>query len=295
MNYNKATNILDLKHEFTEKELKHNYYLKALQYHPDKNDDDHAKIHFQEILDAYNFLSDIDLKREIENSENSENSENNYSNILEKFLNGILNKNVNKSQFISILNNKCSEITIELLDHFSKNTLLQFHNFIIQYSDILHINKEIVEKIELLIKNYTNNDIVFPLNPSLENLMNDEIYILNHDNETYYIPTWHHELVYELSQNFLVIQCQPILPEHITLDQYNNLYVNLSISIKSILTEDSITFNIGNKNYIIPVNELLIKKYQRYTFLKQGISLINTNEIYNVCKRANIYVDICFQ
>jgi hypothetical protein len=124
--------------------------------------------------------------------------------------------------------------------------------------------------------------------------MNDEIYILDHDNETYYIPTWHQELVYELSNNLLVIHCEPVLPEHITLDQYNNLYVNLSMNIKSILTEDNITINIGNKNYIIPINELLIKKNQRYTFMNQCISLINTTEIYNVEKRGNIYVDICF-
>ena len=47
MNYNKAINILDLVDGFTEKELKHNYYLKALQYHPDKNDETDAKKSFK--------------------------------------------------------------------------------------------------------------------------------------------------------------------------------------------------------------------------------------------------------
>ena len=36
MNYNKAINILKLSYNFNEKELKHQYYLKALLYHPDK-------------------------------------------------------------------------------------------------------------------------------------------------------------------------------------------------------------------------------------------------------------------
>ena len=45
--------------------------------------------------------------------------------------------------------------------------------------------------------------------------------------------------------------------------------------------------------YTIPVNKLYIKKHQRYT-LKKGISLINTNNIYNVENRASIFINIEF-
>ena len=96
-----------------------------------------------------------------------------------------------------------------------------------------------------------------------------------------------------IQKNVLIAQCEPELPEYITLDQYNNLYVNLSTTIKSILNDDSITINIGTKKYIIPINELYIRKYQRYVFKSQGVSIINTKEIYNIDNKANIYVDIC--
>ena len=108
-------------------------------------------------------------------------------------------------------------------------------------------------------------------------------------------------MIYEISDisnnvnNLLIVQCEPDLPEYITMDHYNNLYVSLSMTIESILNDDSITINIGTKKYIIPINELYIRKYQRYSFLKQGISLIDTNNIYNVINRANIYVDICLK
>ena len=296
MNYNKAINILELVDGFTEKELKHNYYLKALQFHPDKNNETDANEKFQEILDAYIFLKkykNIYNPGDNERETDGEN-DNSYTKILEQFINGILNKNIDANNFLSILNNKCSEISIELLQHFSKDTLLKLHQFVSKYSDILHINKDIVQKLEILIKDYTKNDTIQIINPSLENLINDEIYKLDFGKETYYIPTWHHELIYEISDNLLIVQCEPDLPEYITLDQYNNLYVNLSMTIKSILNDDSITINIGTKKYIIPINELYIRKYQRYIFKHQGISLINTKEIYNIDNRANVYVDICF-
>ena len=37
MNYSIACNILNLKPHFTHSELKKNYHILALQYHPDKN------------------------------------------------------------------------------------------------------------------------------------------------------------------------------------------------------------------------------------------------------------------
>ena len=300
MNYYDACNILGLSNGFCEKELKHNYYVQALQYHPDKNKDKDidAKKKFQEILDAYNYL---DKYNKYNNSDEfddiddiDECDKNSYLNILEKFLNGSLNQTIDAKQFISILNNKCSEITIELLNYFSKNTLLKLQKFINQYSDILHIKTDIINKVDNLIKDYIKNDIIEVINPSFENLINNEIYKLNYNDEIYYIPTWHHELIYDLSDNSLIIQCEPELPEYITLDQYNNLYVNLSTSIISILNDDSITINILDNKYIIPTNELLIKKYQRYELKDNGLALIDTKDIYNVNNKAKIYVDIYF-
>ena len=301
MDYCKAINILELFDGFTEKELKHNYYLKALEYHPDKNTDIDAKNKFQEILAAYNFL-----KKHNDMYNFPENTENSYSNILEQFISGILDKNTDTNNFLSILNNKCSEISIELLQHFSKDALLKLHKFANQYSDILYINKDIIQKLEILINDHTKNDIIQNISPSINNLINDDIFQLTYENEIYNIPTWHHELIYEISDishstnntnnttNLFIVKCDPDLPEYITLDQYNNLYVSLSTTMKSILNDDSITINIGTKKFIILINELYIKKYQRYIFRRQGISLINTKEIYNVNNRANVYIDIHF-
>lgn len=294
MNYYNACNILNLSNIFNNKELKHNYYLKALQYHPDKNSDINAKMKFQEVLDAYIFLNKYKDIFDEEKEEDQREKNNSYLDILENFLGGVLNKNIDTEYFLSILNNKSSEISIELLNHFSKNTLLKFHNFVNQYFDILHINKDIKEKLEELITDYIKNDIITKVNPTLDNLINDEIYKLSYEDDLYYIPMWHHELVYELSGNSLIVQCEPQLPEYITIDQYNNLYVNLSTTVKSILNDNNITINIGEKKYIIPISELYIKEYQRYIFKREGISLIDTNKVYNVENKANIYVDIHF-
>ena len=287
MNYNRARDILDLSNTFSEQELRHNYYIKALQYHPDKNSENNAKEKFQEILDAYNYLN----QNRVAHDENT--NEYTYFNILEKFINGITDKNVDIKYFISILNNKYTEISVQLLKKLSKESLLKIRIFIKQYGDILHINETISDTLEELIKVHIKNDTIIRLTLSLENLINDEIYKLSYGDEIYYIPLWHHELIYDISNASLIVKCEPDIPDYITLDNYNNLYINISMSVESILNQENISINIIDKKYIIPVKELYIKKYQRYT-LKKGISLIDTNNIYNVENRVNIYIDIHF-
>ena len=294
MNYNIACNILELNITFNERELKHNYYMKALKFHPDKNKDINAKKDFQEILDAYEYLKDSKIiGNEYElNNKSSNNIKDSYLDILEKFANGIVDKNINITKFLSILNNKYTKISCELLKQFPKPILMKLHKFTSQYADILYINNDILLELDKLIEEHTKNDNIILLNPTIENLLNDEVYKLEINDETYYIPLWHHELIYENSNNSIIIQCEPVLPDYISIDQDNNLYVNLSARTKNILNHKNIIINIGNKNYNIVVSELYIKKYQRYTIKNKGVAFINTYDIYNINIRSNINIDI---
>ena len=43
MDLNCALNLLELREPYTRKELRKQYFKKALVYHPDKNNDEHSK------------------------------------------------------------------------------------------------------------------------------------------------------------------------------------------------------------------------------------------------------------
>ena len=58
------------------------------------------------------------------------------------------------------------------------------------------------------------------INPSLENVFNCEIFKLEIDNDIVYVPLWHQEMLYEN----IIIKIQPLLPQHITIDEYNNIH-----------------------------------------------------------------------
>ena len=203
MNYFKAIKILDLDKEYGEKQLKRSYYIKALEFHPDKNNGVDDK--FKEIIEAYEYLlRDKEVNDTI-------NDDDNYIKLMNDFIDFILDKNLEVNKFISSLNNKYTKVSFELLEKFSKKTLVKINNFVKTYGDVLSISDDVKEKINKLIDEYTKNDKIEIINPTLENLLNDEIYQFEYNNEIYYIPLWHQELEYELNKDLLIVQCQPVL------------------------------------------------------------------------------------
>lgn len=289
MNYLEACKILELSNKFNSKQLKHNYYMLALRYHPDRNLGINTNNEFQKINSAYNFLNNI-----VSNSNEIKDDNTKYIDLVKEFLNGIINKNLETERFINILNNKCNELTIDFLKTLPKTTLLKFKAISQEYANILNISNEIIERINYLVSECTKHDNIIILNPTLSNLLNDEVYRYTLDNETFFIPYWHHELIYDLSNSSLIIQCEPILPDCACIDKYNNLYISISSNIKDIINTDNINITIANKIYTIPVKELKIIKKQRYILKSQGISMIDINNIYTVKNKADVFIDITF-
>jgi len=302
MNYRIACDILQLPDNFNEKTLRKHYYIQALKYHPDRNiAGDESKESFQKILEAYNYLLEDHFNLHMGNSENKENrgeNEMTYFKILESFFNCIINKNsispseVNK--FTQILNLKLNDLSDEILNCFSKSLLIKLDSFMGNYSHVLKMNGPVLNRIKEIIKNHLKNDKIIVVNPNLDNLFDDDLYRLEFEGEEYFIPFWHHELIYELSDNMLMVQCEPSLPDYMEIDENNNLHFSISLKIGEIMQLDSIDINLGKRNFIIPVNKLLVRKRQTYTIRNMGISKINTKSIYDISQKSDILINIIF-
>ena len=112
------------------------------------------------------------------------------------------------------------------------------------------------------------------------------------------MPLWHNELYFDAPDGSeIIVLCQPILPDGITIDEENNIHIVKNICIKSelidiILTEKFVSINIGDKWFSIPISQLYMKKEQIYRFKCQGIAHISEKDIYNVNVKGDILVCI---
>lgn len=302
MDLNKAENILGLKGTYTIDDVKKSFRLLALRYHPDKNNSKEANIKFQEVYEAYEFLTNYDwIKIEKEYSEDSEEANiKKYNNIFDIFIKSLMSNGGSRidpvllNNLLHLIATGCKKLSKKMFEMFDRPTVLRMFSYALQLKDILQLTKEEIIEMEFCLKSKDNDYEIYLLNPSLENLLLDHIYILKHQETELYIPLWHSELIYDISGQTIIVRCVPEIPENIWIDENNNLHIKIIESFEKIKKDGSV--NVSKYTYqtdsIIPIYNLYIREEQEYVLKNRGVLEIDTDKIFNTKKRADIIFHI---
>ena len=252
--------------------IKKQYHKLALQYHPDKNDNTaESNEKFRQINEAYHYLKDLnDRKQNVKRDADISSCETTYSSMLNMFIQTIISSNTDsvKSIIREIVNN-CQKISFKLFEGLDKHTAIEIYEFVSKYKGILHISAETIEEVKRVIMDKFKNDQIYVLNPSLDDLFENNIYKLAIFKNTFFVPLWHSELYFEgtkeeeeddngtqcdnVGENVeqeeeeeeeeettttknvklepieIIVKCIPELPDNITIDENNNLLVRIEV------------------------------------------------------------------
>jgi hypothetical protein len=315
--------------EEKEKIIKKQYRLLALKYHPDKNPEPNSSEYFLRIHSAYEYLireneSNPDSDFQSEGGEI-------YDKILKIFLNKVLDEEyylfkkileIIIPKIIRALRNIDITKLKSILKPIDKSLLNKIGDFFKKYENIFNYNlsifeiiKEVTERNKCNNKNNNNNDIErnsnineknnnesnknasiqynnIILHPILEDLFQNNIYKLREYGELILIPLWHQELLYEISGNELLVECYPILPENIIIDDNNDIYIDLKYGIMELWFMDKIEVEIGSRIFIIEKDSLKFAEKQQIVLREQGISRMNEDDIYCISEKGDIYINI---
>jgi hypothetical protein len=288
MDHKRALEILEIDVvNFNMDFLKKKYHKLALQNHPDKNDNTkESNEKFKQINEAYNFL-----KREIDNLNFNETNDYEYTDILHLFLAGLMNGKYTEL-FTKIIKEIVTtyKISTTIFEGLDRETSLNVYCFLSKYHSLFHLSPEILNQVKEIIMNKYN---VYTLNPSINDLFDNNVYKLCVDGEMYLVPLWHHELYFDCKkEKEIIVICEPQLSEGVTIDEDNNLYTGIDVNMMDICSKKTISVTLGNKQFEIPVSSLYIKQEQIYRIRNQGISKIK-DDIYDVTEKADIIVKIC--
>jgi hypothetical protein len=306
MNYKKACFHLDIVEddEYDINKIKKQYKLKALLYHPDKNQSLDASAKFQEIHDSYEYLMNcsenisIDDDNDIDYWDEYENliDKSTYKWVLFSFLKNILQTESKNKLFYIILQrvvSSCESKALDTLAKLDKTTLIKIYEILKLYEDAFHFTKEFIYRIEVLIADKIKDDECIILNPTIDDLFDNNLYRLTVNDFTYIVPLWHDELIYDNSGNDIFVKCNPILPENMYIDNRNDIHITVTYKIHELWDKESVEIILGhNKKIIIDPQLLKLTKNQKVVFNKQGLSKINTESIYDVSKLGDIHVHI---
>jgi len=305
MNYENAFEILELDingKSINKETIKKQYRKLALKYHPDKNGNtEESNERFKKISEAYNYLNNIyDADTEGVNLDTESDSFQSslYTDILKQFIKSSFEGRYTEvlSKIVSKIINAGKKISTDLFNELDKDTALSIYSFLSNNRITLHLGQEFLDLVrEIVVKKYVDVEI-YRLNPSINDMINNNIYKLQINNEIFFVPLWHNESYFETGTNGeIMVICEPELPENITIDDDNNICVNYEINADNvanlILNSSSISLQIGNKELSIPIENLYMKKKQIYILKGQGLSMAKSN-IYDVSEKTNVIVYI---
>lgn len=281
MNRSRAIALLELgKRETTDIDaIKRQYRMKALLYHPDKNKSENAAAQFREIHEAYKFLS---------NNIDSSSGDKTYKDLLSDFLKSNDTEHEIFQLLLTRVSQACEEKTMKFLKTVDQKILANLYKLIVSYADILHISEDFIRDIESLIK----KDECVVLTPKLSDIMNDHIYKLTFDGKLYLVPLWHHKLVYDNAGSDLYVVCKPTLPDGISIDDNNNIIVELAYTLDEIFEKERHEFLVGEIVFSFDRNELRMREHNQIVLANVGLAKINASEIYNVSMRSDIRLNI---
>lgn len=296
--FRRHLNVLGLKSSYNEQELKKAYYKKALLYHPDKtkNNDDSE---FKKVNEAYQYL-----KYYLENKDFNEREYMNTTSthrsayttpykVFDKsffieYIKMVMKIDIETIYVIETLLNKTNKISSYMMKNMNIRQLRRIEKFLKDYKSSC---KSLYKIIHNIIQNYKHNKKIqiYNINTSINDLLESNIYILEHNDEKYYIPLWYNELEYDE----FIVNIHLDLSDNIVVDTDNNIQVYVNIQdIPGIIDISNNQFEMYtythyfNKNIkkVIEIEGSDISKLKdniidniTITIKNEGILKINTN------------------
>lgn len=288
----------------TSENVKRQYRKMALKLHPDKNGNTpESTKRFQELSESYNVLIKIVEDTPTDNDDiftTFSSTQSGYFEVLKQFIKSTIENMPSDylTEKIKLILENCQDISVNLFENIDRDTSLTIFQFLSTYRQILYIQDDTLERVKTIIQNKFEELEIYTIEPSIHDLLVDNVYRLKIEGEEFLVPLWHKEMYFDMNNGKeLLVLCQPLLPEGWWIDDNNNLYGVCNISFtKQLLDYIVLPINIDNNKHIlnVPMKMLSFEREQKIYLKGRGMLRINENNMYDNEDRRDLILNIKF-
>ena len=139
---------------------------------------------------------------------------------------------------------------------------------------------------------------IYTIDPSLHDILVDNVYRLKIHEEVFLIPLWHKEMYFDTKNNKeLMVICQPMLPDGWWIDENNNIYGSIDIVFtKDLLDVIVLPAKVDDGKHILNIEtrQLKFTREQVVCLKQKGMLRINERNIYDTSERRDINLVVNF-
>ena len=262
--------------------IKRQYRIRILKYHPDKNPSPEAADRFRETKEAYDFL---------QSHQTPDSAIPSYEQVLKSFLSTVLSGETNIAtlvliRLLRVCRNQVISYLREYLRKIDRPVLQKVYDVLHRYQDAFHLPPSLLSSIQDIL---SEAEECIVLHPSLDDLFLENIYKLKHGSETFLVPLWHQDMVYDLQGKDLHVKCFPILPDHMELDEWNNLYVHVDYTARELWGKTVVEVEVGGRIYTFEPSVLRFTDTAQHIICQEaGISAINVDDAFDVSVKQHV-------
>lgn len=212
MNYKDAVNILGLPYKWNEEMLKKAYRQKALRFHPDKNHSEDASFQFDMVKRAFEYLTECkDYEKDIFSKEGNTRTQNQKDGTKQN-IGHTFDEHLDLNSLF------------EKIKPFDKDKLQKLFG---ACKEVVGITKEMVGDI---MSNKKRKEVKYEVEVKLSQMLNDEVYMLDHNGTPLIVPLWFDDVYYDKvnsDDEVVSISVIPQLPESVIIKENNHMVVKV--------------------------------------------------------------------
>ena len=298
--------------DVTESNIKRAFRKIAVNVHPDKGGGDAGK--FVELTEARDTLSEFLIAKAFAgsrgtdgtdgtdgtegtdgtdgtNSGGSVDDKNCGSDIWEWVASAMRTKD--STEINNAFRKMVGDVAMKLFDTVGTENMLRNYELFVKYREFLCLDDDTLDAIKARISQSTHAVI---LNPTVDDLLNDNVFRLNYMDDLFNIPLWHSELYYDLSEGELVVRCVPILGDDVWISGTGDIHKCVDVWLNPGSPDfdwtGSESVAVGCRTFTVLYGDLKVVPTQSVVFRGMGPAKINTQDMYDVCERLDVVIHV---